>query len=120
VTVAKIEVVVVKADDPVPKLELIENDLETFQQTVGGGLVQCVPLHCGGRLLNLWCDEEGLLKGLPPNRPVLELRQWIHGTFFITGQTSRGGDSTSVPSALIPWVIDRFVGFLGLPPSVDD
>jgi hypothetical protein len=110
VTVGKIEVVVVKPDEAVPKLELIENDLETFQQTVGGGYVECVSLQLWGRQLDLWCDDEGLLKGLPPNRPLPELRQWIHGTFFITGAANLKGDSTSVPSALIPMVIDRFVG----------
>jgi hypothetical protein len=49
-----------------PRVEMIMPGLEPLQEIIGG-YVECLALNEG---IDLWCDEEGLLKGLPLNREI--------------------------------------------------
>ncbi len=71
-----------------PAVRQIRNDLKTMQCIVGG-YIEIVKL---GDNLILVCDEEGMLKGYPPNRRVG--RDVIRGTFFIC--RSEGPEFASV------------------------
>ena len=71
-------------------LEEIENTLEAMQSLVGGYIEAINPWNDGALLV---CNEEGKLKGLPWNRPVV----WpgggtdiIMGTFFLCCATPDG------------------------------
>jgi hypothetical protein len=63
-----------------PELRHIGTRLTDWQELVGGYL-QEVPLNDAGH--RLLCNEEGLLRKLPPNR---EVPRWgtIRGPFFVT------------------------------------
>lgn len=68
-------------------IEKIPHKLEEMQKTVGGWL-ECVRLD--GTLehgVDLWCDEEFLLKGCQPNREIRAPNYIgplvIHGDFFL-------------------------------------
>ncbi|KLU62317.1 hypothetical protein CEB3_c13610 [Peptococcaceae bacterium CEB3] len=60
-----------------PEVRAIPNTLKALQSVVGG-YIEVIHLEDG---LLLVCDEEGKLKGYPPNRRVG--RDVICGTFFI-------------------------------------
>ena len=64
---------------PYPKE--IADTLEAKQEIVGG-LIEPVYFEPDGDAIIL-CNEEGLIYGLPPNRPVNGLM--LVGTFFIAG-----------------------------------
>jgi hypothetical protein len=73
----KIKVVVCRLGKP-PEIEEIDNGLESLQGTVGG-YVECLPLD---HRIDIWCDEEGKVKGLPANR-LVGRKTPIHGDFLI-------------------------------------
>jgi hypothetical protein len=100
-----IEVVVVRPGEE-PKVETIPAELEGFQAAVGGGYVQCVPLdHLG---VDLWCDEEGKLKGLPPNRHLAEISDTVCGTFFLSGGADEEGHTLGIPPERVAQVMEAF------------
>jgi hypothetical protein len=71
----------------VPRLhELPSPEQLADLQALVGGLVQHVPLR---ERLGLWCNEEGRLLDLPPNRvvPGVDL---IHGPFFLAAEDGDG------------------------------
>lgn len=68
-------------------LELtIPRGLEAMQQQVGG-YIEMVTLEEG---IDLVCNEEGKLQGLPANRVIPELRDTIRGDFFISRHDDEG------------------------------
>lgn len=108
--------VLVCRTDQEPVVKEVPDTLDAMQAIVGG-YIECVPL---GEGVNLWCNEEGMITGLPPNRAfaaqateipegvdvVITLgpelakpgemgTHVIHGDFFIAGQDS-AGESTSL------------------------
>lgn len=58
--------VIIKEVGKQPKVENINNDLETIQRLVGG-YIEAVS---AGQGICLVCNEEGKLNGLPPNFPI--------------------------------------------------
>ncbi len=58
--------VVVCGVGKMPRVEFIMPGLEPLQEIIGG-YVECVALNEG---IDLWCDEEGMLKALPFNREI--------------------------------------------------
>jgi Domain of unknown function (DUF3846) len=72
-----------------PEERTIPNNLEALQGIVGGD-IEVVSLS---RSLKLICNEEGRLRGLPPNRVVPHFGA-ICGTFLVAGQ--RGADLCSL------------------------
>lgn len=68
-------------------LELtIPRGLEAMQKLVGG-YIEMVTLEEG---IDLVCNEEGKLQGLPANRDIPELRDTIRGDFFISRHDEEG------------------------------
>lgn len=66
----------------------IENSMEGFQAEVGGGFTM---VHVDD--LDLWCNDEGLINGMPFNRRVGD--HAIHGDFFFARHDD-DGNSTSI------------------------
>lgn len=85
----KLQVIVCRVGQ-LPVVEHIEPGLAAMQKIVGG-YIECVrlrgtPYEHG---IDLWCDEEFLLKDYQPNRmigPTLT----IHGDFFIAAHDAEG------------------------------
>ena len=61
-----------------PRIESVENTLETFQKLVDGH-IECVALPLSGGL-TLICNEEGKLQGLPGNGFLRDARGVIRDT----------------------------------------
>lgn len=71
----------VQPHDAESRVVEIENTLEAMQQVVGG-LIEPFEFGFDGEF-RCYCNEEGLLLGLPRNGPVV-------GTFFITKEDNEG------------------------------
>jgi len=86
----KLRVVVCRVDQE-PVIEEIDPGLDAMQAIVGGYVERIVlggePAF--GHGIDLWCDEEFLLKGYRPNR-LINHRQGIHGDFFIAAHDGEG------------------------------
>jgi hypothetical protein len=78
-----------------PEAKTIGADLASWQALVGGYLQELPLNEAGHRLL---CNEEGLLRKLPPNR---EVPRWstIRGPFFITRFNAGGLRPVSLTTA---------------------
>ena len=81
----KITVLVVEPEKPCQARE-VEDELKALQDLVGGSIEVVTPFEEG---IAIVCNEEGKLRGLPFNRPLLdnsgEPYDILCGTFFITG-----------------------------------
>ena len=75
---SKIKVLIVEPQIK-PYVAIIDNDLKTFQNLVGG-LIESVPLS---ETTSIICNEEGKLIGLPPNRRLDN--DILVGRFLIVG-----------------------------------
>lgn len=84
---------------PVGKLaEVVEFDdaLNGFQEKIGGYIERAVHFHSSnGRRFDVWCDEEGRLKKLPPNRLVPSVGL-ICGPILITAGQDGDADTYSL------------------------
>lgn len=84
-----IKVVVVYPDEPVPYEGAIHNSLTSMQKLVGGYIE--LFRHDGMEII---CNEEGKLEGLPLNRPIFnkdgEVVEILAGTFFVAAADSEG------------------------------
>lgn len=67
-----------------PMVKEIDGSLRSMQEIVGGYIQAIYPWM---EEVALICNEEGMINGLPLNRPLLDDRGWlidvIAGTFFI-------------------------------------
>jgi hypothetical protein len=73
-----------------PKVEEMEPGLKPMQDFVGG-YIEAVRLtgQYGGAGVDLYCDEEFLLKSYAPNR-LIRNDLAIHGDFFISAHDEEG------------------------------
>lgn len=80
----------------------IDNSLESFQSEVGGYIeILNIDKEC---ILDLVCNEEGKINGLPMNRAWLfegEIVEVIAGNCFVTRHNDNG-DSTSIEESDVP------------------
>lgn len=102
----KIRVLVVEpGNHPYPKE--INSGLESLQHEVGGYIEAVYPFEDPVALI---CDEEGKLKGYPPNRVMLtefgKVYDIIHGTFLVVGLTDE--DFGSLTDQQMKKFTDRF------------
>ena len=83
----RIRVVIVEPNEN-PREEFIENELNVFQDIVGG-YIECLRIGNG---LMLVCNDEGKLIGLPKNRRLKTnvYDDVIVGTFFVTKDDGEG------------------------------
>ena len=81
----KIKVLVVEPEKPCQARE-VEDELQALQDLVGGSIEVVTPFEEGVAIV---CNEEGKLRGLPSNRPLLgpsgQPYDILCGTFFIVG-----------------------------------
>jgi len=80
-----IRVLVVEPMKPC-RVEEIGRNLEAMQAVVGGYIEEVTPFT---EPVAIVCNEEGKLKGLPINRPLVDRHgvpyDFLHGTFFLAG-----------------------------------
>jgi hypothetical protein len=97
----KIKVIVCKVGhDPI--VETVDTDLKTMQSLVGG-YIECLQLDGSeNRGIDLWCNEEGRISALPPNRKVFD--QFIHGDFFIAAHDDEGETVGLTEREIVRWM----------------
>lgn len=83
--------------------------LEAMKAAIGGGWIEIVPLDRTG--LELCCDEEGKLKGLPMNFPIFDGQDVACGDVFLLRHDDEG-EAVSVTDADIERVVDGWKGAL--------
>lgn len=88
-----------------PRMVTIENSLQAMQEAVGGP-IEVVSLPDAA----IVCNEEGKLKGLPPNRPLMDenhhIQDVLRGTFFVCGE--QGEQLTSLSEGLLDKYASQF------------
>lgn len=100
-----IDVLYVKAGEA-PMMKRIEPELAEFQKLVGGYIEAIYPREG----IALVCNEEGKLRGLPPNRYLRdrdgEIVGHIAGDFVVCGVD--GDELTSVPPERVEGLREMF------------
>lgn len=101
-----IQVVIVEPNKK-PYKKLIPNELEAFNEIVGGyiEIVNIGSTRTGGTIA-ITLNEEGKLKGLPFNRRIVNF-DFLVGTFFITAYNMQG-DNISLTDNECEYYIKRF------------
>lgn len=103
-----------------PVVAEVEHTLEVMQKLVGG-YVECVSIlgdPVFGRGIDIWCNEEGKLIGLPQNRLFPNGQDCLCGTFFVAahedGETVglTEDEVTQVVAELERWPMLIDVGYL--------
>lgn len=81
-----------------PQVIDIKDELEVLHELVGG-YIECIAIDRG---VDIVCNDEGKLMGLPLNRPLYinnKIVDFISGDFFIVGV--RGCEFESLSDAMI-------------------
>lgn len=79
-----------------PYLQDLSPTLDSMQAAIEGGWLECIQLD---KDTELYCDEEGKLKNLPPNATAtLVARTPIVGQAFLVGKAGPEGNNTDVSS----------------------
>jgi hypothetical protein len=96
---------IIQPDDTYEVREIAQ-DIRTLQGLVDGYLEAWSTEHCV-----FWFNEEGALKGMPPNAmatylwwkicPEMEERDMLRGPVFVTGPHDEAGDSLPVSDDVI-------------------
>jgi len=99
----KLRVIVCRVGQP-PVVEEIATGLKPMQDIVGG-YIEDVRLEgeYGGAGVDLYCDEEFLLKSYQPNR-LIRNDLAIHGDFFISAHDEEGETVTLTDAQLAKWL----------------
>ena len=91
----QLNVLLVEPGKP-PREITIENDIEDLQEVIGGHIETAYYYLDPVVIL---CEEEGKIKGLPPNRAIRgeqgEVKEIIAGTFLICGDGEEDFESLS-------------------------
>jgi hypothetical protein len=87
-----------------PYEKMIDGELESMQKIVGG-YIEFVPFFGD---LCIFCNEEGKLTGLPPNRP-LNSDVILVGTFFVS-KSDAEGESISLTDDDVAFVKKYYAG----------
>ena len=92
-----------------PYTKEIKGDLQSMQEIVGGYIEVIYPFD---DKIALVCNEEGKLKGLKPNRFILDRNtgvcDFIYGDFFLCYAPADSEEFQSIPDNLIQKYIDKF------------
>ena len=106
-------VVLPVTDYPIEEEFDVSVEYEWIKKAIGGGWLEALRPHPN---VTLWFDEEGKLKGLPPNptatwlwwflEPEARGRDVLCGTVVATGGPDAEGDSTSLPDAMIDLMVN--------------
>lgn len=90
----KIKVIIKNPEDEFGRLVKVENELEVFQNIVGGYIETT-----GYKNLVIICNEEGKLRGLEPN--ILLGKEMLVGTIIVCGAS--GDEFADVPIDFKKW-----------------
>ncbi len=90
----KIKAIIKKPEDEFGRLVEIENELEVFQNIVGGYIETT-----GYKNLVIICNEEGKLRGLEPN--IVLGRDMIVGPIIVCGAS--GDEFSDIPIDMRKW-----------------
>ena len=90
----KIKAIIKKPEDKFGRLVEVENELEVFQNIVGGYIETT-----GYKNLVIICNEEGKLRGLEPN--VVLGPEMLVGTIIVCGAS--GDEFSDVPIDFKKW-----------------
>lgn len=90
----KIKAIIKKPEDEFGRLVEIENELEVFQNIVGGYIETT-----GYKNLVIICNEEGKLRGLEPN--IVLGRDMLVGTIIVCGAS--GDEFADIPIDMRKW-----------------
>lgn len=90
----KIKAIIKKPEDEFGRLVEIENELQVFQNIVGGYIETT-----GYKNLVIICNEEGKLRGLQPN--IVLGRDMLVGTIIVCGAS--GDEFSDVPIDMRKW-----------------
>ena len=102
----KMKVIVVEPNKP-PRLKEIDPGLDSLQKEVGGYIETVYPFTDPVVIV---CDEEGKLKGSPPNRALRDKNGQVYdflcGTFLVAGVGD--DDICSIPQDLVSKYMKHF------------
>lgn len=101
-TPASIKVIRLPFDSDPLVVEVVPT-LTALQALVGGGCIEVVPIGRDG--LELVCDEEGKLKGLPWNLEIFGGQDVVAGDAFLMRHDRKGE-----PASVTDTDVARFVG----------
>ena len=90
----KIKVIIKRPEDEFERLVEVENELEVFQNIVGGYIETT-----GYKNLVIICNEEGKLRGLQPN--IVLGREMLVGPIIVCGAS--GDEFSDVPIDFEKW-----------------
>lgn len=104
-TTEPIQALIIRPDTS-HSVEIIEQDIATLQELVGGYIEAVTTEHAV-----LWLNEEGKIHGMPINRmatylwwklqPEMEGRDHMRGCVLVTGLADPDGDCTPVEPDLL-------------------
>jgi hypothetical protein len=100
----KIKVVILEPNE-VPRVETIDNTLETLQAIVGG-YIECIPTNVHDILVN----EDGKSLDLEPNFALYGGRDYVAGTAIFIKTDYQTGDFVSLPEEQIKFITGIFKG----------
>ena len=96
--------VIIKEPNCEPILKEVRHDLKTMQCIVGGLIEHISYPKLNG--VDIWCNEEGKLLNLEPNIHMPEYQDDIVGTIFISACNIINGETISVPSKHIDFIME--------------
>lgn len=92
-----------------PYVEEIDGSLESMQEVVGGYIELLYPHNDESVIV---CNEEGKIKDLPWNRPIVDENGYIidvmSGTFFICNAPADSEDLTSITDEQIDYYTNKY------------
>ena len=89
----------------------IESNLDTYYSEIGCDLIE-IPERCiGGKLFNIICDEEGLLKDRPiPSALGNGYKEVIFGNLIVCGLADDDGELTGITDEDVQLIRDNIRG----------
>lgn len=90
----------------------IDDELETYYKLLGCSTIEIVPRKIGKYIVNIVCDEEGLLKSNPLTSAIDSMGNgMLVGSLFITGLADEEGDLTGLTEEEQNYIISRCAVF---------
>ena len=108
--------IMIKEPNKEPYIKEIEDTLENLQAIVGG-LIDCVEMP-GVRNVDIYFDDEGLLKHKPGNIWLAGTGDCIKGTCYMVGFDPKEGENISLTYTQIKQC-ERYVKTFELPKGAD-
>ncbi len=104
-----LKVVVILPQDNIIQMQLINNDLKSFYETLKCDTIDIVRYKINGKYFRIICDDTGLLKFNPiPSLMTLDCQPILVGNLIITGdELTLDGNLTSLTDKEIQFILDE-------------